>query len=448
MEDVGRVQGLDVSIVGTLGCLFSWVLGAETLLRKPHRLLALSVATLFFLLLAVGASPQSSGDDEDSPEPTQERPPDEEVPPSTTVLGGPGIEVTSSDGRYLMHLWFRGQFRYSKPFDSDPITAEDFDAPSESSFNVRRARVKLGGHVYQPWLNYYLEYDFPSNRLLDLRFTLSRIPWLQLRMGQWKATYNRERVDSSGRQQFVERSIVNREFTLDRQVGAMVAGHLGTSTVADSWYSVGVFNGNGRGATNDDDSMMWMARYEWHFLRRELPFSQSDFEYHEQPTATLSFATAANRSPFTRFSSSGGGQLDGFEEGQPGQYDLRQFLEEFALKYRGFSVQHELHWKTVEDRVNETTTRLRGSYAQAGYLPWARSGSALEPLELAVRYAWVDPDTSLPQDTRTELTFGANWFFSGHDNKVTLDASRLTLEQEDGPRLVDSRVRLQWDISF
>jgi phosphate-selective porin len=401
-----------------------------------------------FLLLTAGATAQSSDDDDKQSAPTREQPPDEEAPPGVAVLGSTGLEASSPDGRYVMHLWFRGQFRYSYPFDADPTTAEDFEAAAESSFSVRRARVKLGGNVYQPWLKYYFEYDFPSTRLLDLHFTISRIPWLQLRVGQWKATYNRERVDSSGKQQFVDRSIVNREFTLDRQVGLMVGGHLWRGSPADAWYMVEVFNGNGAGTSNDDASMMWMARYQWQFFGRDLPFSQTDVEYHEQPAASLSFATMKNRSPFTRFSSDGGAQLDGFEDGETGQYDLRQFLEEAAFKYRGFSFQHELHWKEVQDNLNGVTTDLRGTYAQIGYLPWARSGSLFKPLELAFRYAWVDPNTSLPQDDRTEMSFAANWFFAGHNNKVTFDVSRLTLEQHDGPRLEDHRARLQWDISF
>ena len=44
---------------------------------------------------------------------------------------------------------------------------------------------------------------------------------------------------------------------------------------------------------------------------------------------------------------------------------------------------------------------------------------------------------------------GANWFFKGHNNKVTVDFSHLTvddsfLQQSDS----DNRVRVQWDVSF
>ncbi len=371
--------------------------------------------------------------------------PDAEVP--RVGIGKGGIEVSSPDGSYKMHLWFRAQIRYSYPFDDAPTTPEGFEG-SSSSIDLRRIRIKLAGNVYRPWLKYYFEYDFKS-RLLDVELTVARYPWLQFRVGQWKVNYNRERVDSSGKQQFADRSIVNREFTVDRQPGAMVGGHLFPGRLADSWYFAGLFNGNGSNESNDDGSMMWMARYQWQFLKRDLPFSQTDVEFHEKPAASLAFATLGNQSPYTRFATSGPGQLDGFAPGETGQYDLLQFLEETAFKYRGFSFQHELHWKRVEDNKNLTTTNLRGSYFQAGYLPWARTpGHRLSPLELAARYAWVDPDTTLDDDRSTELTFGANWFFEGHENKATLDLSRLTLEQPGAPELSDFRIRLQWDISF
>lgn len=390
------------------------------------------------LLLALQPTPQPAA-------PTPE--PDEELPPIKASLGRGGLDVSSADGRYRMHLWFRAQVRYSHPFDDAPTTAEGFEETA-SSIDVRRIRIKLSGNVYRPWLKYYFEYDFIS-RLLDVELSVVRYPWLQFRVGQWKVNYNRERVDSSGKQQFADRSIVNREFTVDRQPGAMVAGHLFKGRLADSWYFAGLFNGNGSNSSNDDGSMMWMARYQWQFLKRDFHFSQTDVEFHEKPAASLAFAALGNRSPYTRFATSGAGQLDGFAPGVPGQYDLLQFLEEAAFKYRGFSFQHELHWKKVEDRVNLTTTDLRGSYTQAGYLPWARkAGHPLEPLEIAGRYAWVDPDVTLDQNSRTELTFGANWFFDGHDNKATLDLSRLTLEEPGAPELSDVRLRLQWDISF
>ena len=91
--------------------------------------------------------------------------------------------------------------------------------------------MKIGGHGFQPWLRYYFEVDLqPSRdyddsssssnaRVIDWRLDIAKWDWGGIRVGQWKVDLNRERVDSSGRQQFVERSIANRVFTMDRQVG-------------------------------------------------------------------------------------------------------------------------------------------------------------------------------------------------------------------------------------
>lgn len=65
-----------------------------------------------------------------------------------------------------------------------------------------------------------------------------------------------------------------------------------------------------------------------------------------------------------------------------------------------------------------------------------------------VRHAWVDSDTERVGDTRRESTLAFNWFLAGHDNKITLDSSVLTLQQPSADHLSDARVRLQWDLSF
>ena len=228
----------------------------------------------------------------------------------------------------------------------------------------------------------------------------------------------------------------------------MVGGQLFSGRRVESRYYFGVFNGAGAGAANDDSSMMVVGRYQWHVFGRVLGYAQSDIERSEKPLGTLAIGASRNRSRYTRFSGSGGGQLDGFEPGEPGQYRLRQLVEEIAFKYRGFSLQHELHWKEVHDRSSEETTRLGGVYVQAGYFLNGLSERLPSPLEVAVRYARVDPDTATAADERDEWTVAVNWFFAGHDNKLTFDASRLTLFDTSASRLTERRVRAQWDISF
>ena len=362
--------------------------------------------------------------------------------------GDKGFEFTSGDGNYLMQIQFRGQFRMAYPTDSDPIELSDFQE-EQLYMRVNRARMKFGGHAFNPSLKYYLEYDFFGGNLLDFRLMLDKLPYIKLMVGQWKARYTRERIISSGRQQTVERSIINRPFTIDRQQGVAVYGRLKGRGLADVSYWFSVFMGTGRGARdNDDKNPMFMTRWQWNFMGEPLEFSGSDVKYHKKLTAILALAGVTNRSPYTRFSTAGGGQLVGFEEGVDGQYRVNQLLEETAGKYRGFSWQQELHWKEINDKVNITTTELMGNLIQLGYFPHYKWKKVPKKLEIHARHAFYDPDILEDSDFQQEFSAGFNWFFNGHLNKLTLEYSYLFYSLETDQLQKGSRVRLQWDVSF
>lgn len=357
------------------------------------------------------------------------------------------LEFERADGNYKMTLQWRVQLRAFTPFNAPPRTGAGLESRDEPGFRVRRARMKVGGHAYQPWLEYYFEWDFPSSRLLDYRLTVG-VPKAQVRFGQWKVNYSRERVSSSGDQQFVERSIVNRAFTLDRQVGVMLFGHLFQGSPADVRYYGGMFNGTGRGSSYaDDGALMYLGRLEWQPLGRDPGLAGGDLGRRTQPALTIAGALSTNRSEFTRFSGSGGGQLDGFEGGTDGRYRLNQAMVETAFKYRGFSWQHETHLKTVDDRDTGVETDITGSYAQAGFFFAEVLDFVPDPLELGARWARVDGGPEGANTDRREIGGVANWYFADHKNKVTLDVHRLTAEGDggDGSRW---RARVQWDISF
>ncbi|MCB1022545.1 MAG: porin, partial [Acidobacteria bacterium] len=329
-------------------------------------------------------------------------------------------------------------------------------ASGEDNLGLKRARFKMEGHVAKPWLTYKIEHDLVGNRLLDARFTVAKWKWLQFSAGQWKAEYSRERVDSSGKQQFAERSIVNRAFTVDRQKGVMLHGRVGEDQWWDSQYFSGVFSGNGRGfrqpaltqQSHDDGGALWVNRYQWNALGGGVGFSQSDLERTRKPALSLAVASARNRSRYTRFSSSGGGQLDGFSAGAPGQYSIRQELVEAAFKYRGFSTQNEYHWKSVRDNLSGRLTPLRGMVLQAGYFPSEAWAAIPRQLEVGVRKAFVDPNANVARDRQREIALVVNWFFEGHNDKLTFDVSRYSLVRQTGAELGDVQVRAQWELTF
>jgi phosphate-selective porin OprO/OprP len=411
---------------------------------------------------------QDQGGAEASAEPAVSEP-RMELDDNTMVAthGGSGFTFESNDGNWSTELQWRAQLRATSPIDGDPRSLSAFNQEDKVNFEARRLRMKIGGHGYQPWLQYYFEIDMQpfrdaddsvvssSAQVIDWRADIAKWSWGGIRVGQWKVDLNRERVDSSGRQQFVERSIATRVFTIDRQVGIQLRGRAFAETRADLRWWTGVFNGEGKGTRNYNSDLMYMARLQWNFLGRDLSFRQTDVEYTDKPTGSLAIAGFTNTGVCTRWSSSGCGSLDGFQSpltADPDQFDIDQTMQEFAFKYRGLSIQQEYHEKNIRDNSDGSRHELTGGYMQAGYFFHNIFDAVPAPLEFALRFAEVNEPNSVDrsfENTRREYTLGANWFFNGHNNKLTVDLSRLTLD--DGRVGLDdseNRLRLQWDVSF
>lgn len=356
-----------------------------------------------------------------------------------------GLYLVSDDGQSSAHIDLRVQSRFSSVnYDID------FGNPNSDSKDLyfNRVRFKMGGKLGASWLKYYMEYDFVKPALLDLWIAPKVSTALHFRIGQYKVPYNRERFDSSGKQSFVERSIVTPPFTLDRQIGVTAMGRLFQEEVMDSNYYVGLFFGTGRdGEWKSQGSPMVFGRWQWNIFQQVLPFSRSDISRHQKPAASLSIAATSYKGPFTKFSTSGAEALPGFEIGESSQYAVNQSMIEFALMYKGFALQSEYHYKHIDDRINATTSKLSGYYIDVGYFFSELIEEVPKPLEIIARYARVDSDALSTQLNETELAFGANWYFYGHRNKLTFDVSRRTNENM-GEYEHSWDTRFQWDVSF
>jgi len=362
-----------------------------------------------------------------------------------------GFQFTSPDNNFQLQIAGRVQFRYAFPSDQDPLTFDDFSIPKEHVFKINRARLKIGGHAYKPWLKFYLEYDVSVNRLLDYRVMVEKWPWLNIKAGQWKVEYTRERSISSGKQQMMERSIINRPFTIDRQQGVSIYGRIDEGGLLDFNYHFSALTGTGRGAReNDDKKLMYVGKVFWNFLGDGPPVSGSDLKHQEKPQASLALAGATNTSPYTRFSSSGGGSLEGYEMGEPGQYEVGQWVLETAFQYKSFSWQSEYHRKRIIDNINTGRTHMSGFYGQGGYIVNHQDAAKGKPLyEVAARYGYYQPELSVPNNSEEEYALAFNCFFNGHANKLTADVTYFDFDEMSLNREASSwRFRVQYDFSF
>lgn len=364
------------------------------------------------------------------------------------ITKGKGFEFHFFEDQYLLQIDFRGQFRASYPYDAFPIISDDFN-DDETTIGISRARIKIGGHVYKSYYTFYLEQDIKGANLLDFRVQIEKYAFLKLRVGQWKARYTRERVISSGKQQGLERSLINRVFTIDRQQGISLFGNLDGGGAANFSYWTSIFTGMGRGSSNNDDNnLMYLLRFQWNPNGEFVRFSGSDLEYHKKFVSSIAFAGVTNTSAYTAFSTRGGEQLFGFEPGEDGQYKVDQLLFETAFKYRGISWQQELHYKNIDDKVNLEQTTLIGNYFQIGYFFYYAFPKFPKSLEIFARQAFYDANIDMAGNNNYEYTIGCNWFFKGHKNKLTFDYSYIEYNEFDPTFESGNRFRLQWDISI
>ncbi|NVK57716.1 MAG: porin [Alteromonadaceae bacterium] len=351
-----------------------------------------------------------------------------------------------------MQIQGRIQTRFATPSDSQPTALEDYASYSAggNEFGINRARLKIKGHAYQPWLKFAIEHDFVNSRLLTYTVNVEKYDWLKFKAGQWKFEFSRERSISSGGQQMLDRSIINRIFTIDRQQGAAIYGDLGGQGLTSLSYWLGIGTGNGLGSNkNDGGDPLYYGRLQWNITGKNFGFKASDLKFSETLQANVAIAYSSNESAFTRFSSSAGGQLEEFEAGVANQYKLDQYNIDFAIKYRGLSAQGEYHEKTVTDSANNSAeTDYQGYYVQAGYFGHAYFDWWPAPLELAARYATYEEVDNLFDEQHFEKAIAANWFFNGHSNKLTADITQFDIEQTGLGTVDEVRYRLQWDLSF
>src|SRR4029079_16089009 len=133
-------------------------------------------------------------------------------------------------------------------------------------FRLRRARISLTGDFAEQF-DFKLEGDFANSDGLnanrtafeatDIFINWHQFPWAQVKMGQWKAPFGLEQITPDTTLYTAERTLPTGAITPERQVGIQLWG----KPFATIWpgqadaltYYAGIFNGNGRNITNNDN---------------------------------------------------------------------------------------------------------------------------------------------------------------------------------------------------
>ncbi len=271
---------------------------------------------------------------------------------------------------------------------------------------------------------------------------------LSLWAGQTKLPGNRERVVSSQELQFVDRSRVNANFNIDRDIGFQLHHHfkLGPVLIRDI---ISISQGEGRNVLSGAH-----GGYDYTGRIEVLPFGAftndgdyvgSDIFREEDPKLSVGASFDHNRNAIREEGNTGGFL--------PNDRDLSSLHMDMMFKYQGFSLMSEYAQRDALNPVlydpastgpGDPPRRLgafytgRGWVAQAGYL-------FRNDLEIAGRFTMIRPEDITARPDIDEYTLGLSRYIVDHHLKIQSDLSYIERSFASDPRF---RFRLQTEVSF
>jgi phosphate-selective porin OprO/OprP len=379
---------------------------------------------------------------------------------------GEGFELATADGKYALRIRARLQIRY------DAEVPHVKGEPSTHLLQIRRARLQFTGNVFGKHNRYYIQLGFAPRDMLgglvegseQIRYNPvrdARLEFTYLRdatvwVGQMKVPFSRQRVISSGNQQFVDRSSVNEEFNLDRDIGLQLRSD-DVAGLGKLKYAAGLFLGDGRNAYQlTRTGVLVVGRVSVHPLGEFKDESEADLERMRRPGLSLGGAYAYHDD------APGDRGIHGVRPADGGTTDLHNATADLMFKWRGLSVASAFHVRRARrrnpgDAVDAEGMPVPVAAPRDGLGFFTQVGYLLPPidLELAARYSFVrgrrGAVTSLVD--RDELGGGLSYYFIGHNLKLQLDYFRVwDASLGATPRAAiaagDDRVRLQLQLAF
>ena len=374
---------------------------------------------------------------------------------------GKGLyNVVAKDNSYSMKFAIRMQSLYIGDWN---VNEEDGISAGNSQFLVRRARLKFGGFAFSPKVKYKVELGLSNRDLGKANSRTNEAPkmildavvmWnfyknFTLWAGQTKLPGNRERVVSSANLQLVDRSKLNSNFNIDRDMGAQLRHHFKLGKNFDVREMFSVSQGEGRNVTDVN-----LGGYQYTSRLEVLPFGKfaskgdyvgGDQKREEKPKLALG-GTYDMHDRAVKTKSNQGSYMEN-DEGYF-ETDVTTIFADMMFKYRGISMMAEYAVRTAAQdsalnvdgsKTGDVVAVGSGMNFQMGYL-------FKKNWEVAGRYTLTEWDKVVTgKEAQTQYTLGVSKYFKGHKLKVQSD---ITYSETVGSLNNDLIYRLQFDLHF
>lgn len=359
----------------------------------------------------------------------------------TVYKVGDGLSI--GDGDNLLHIQGRVQGRFT--------FQKNEGVPATDGFAIQRGRIKVDGFTLEKKLKFAFQMDLATRArattatvctnaactstasavtaesttglatLNDYYVDWTPVSWLGLQFGQFKVPFLMQELTSSGKQQFVDRSLATGFFNLSRDIGLNVHGDVLDKKLN---YSVFFMNGDGANTLNRNNrALMAGTRIEVPILG-EYKTSESDTDNSQEHNLGVGIAYAFNES----VAAIQNGTIAADTKTSHGTLDL-------GYKYKGWSFQGAM----MLSRSHEGTRLTNWGYnTQVGYFIIPKL------FEVAVKTnGSIFSDALVDQ---FEHAVALNYFVKGHGIKWQNDFSLL--QNNRGQDLNDFRARSQVQVIF
>ena len=333
------------------------------------------------------------------------------------------ITFTTADSTAVVNMGFRmqGLATYSSSNSGEDIMLNGL---------IRRMRLKFDGYVLSPKFGYKLELAL-SNRdmgnrrdemqvgnspklVLDAVFKYNLNSHHSIWFGQTKLPGNRERVISSQKLQFVDRSAVNGRFNIDRDFGLWY-WYKRKDIKVPMVFALAVTRGEGRNITiANERGLSYSGRieiYPFGNFTSKGDYFGADLKREQKPKLAIGVSFCHNDQ-----TDRSAGQLGSFVSDSIGPLynTLQTTFIDAMFKFKGFSLMTEYANRTVSKSIDGFSSGT-GFVVQSGYIFYKN-------LELAVRYTDVDLYTAGDQSLDyLEYTIGLSNYILDHKLKWQCD---------------------------
>lgn len=377
---------------------------------------------------------------------------------SDTKFGKGLINFVAKDSSFSVNFAPRIQGRFNTQWDHD---GESYGS-AEQNFSIRRARLKFGGFAYSPKLKYKIELGI-SNRdvsggnqfnrdtpriILDAVIMWNFYENFELWAGQTKLPGNVERVVSSANMQLIDRSLLNSNFNIDRDVGIQLRHE--TNLGGDFWTreKVAISQGEGRNITEGNiGGLQYTGRLEllpFGKFASKGDYSQGDLKREQKPKLMIAATYDYNNNAVKTRSNLGSYMF--LEDGSLFETNITTFFADAMFKYKGFAVMTEYAYRdadapiAVEEDGTPTGAIVRVGNAlnlQASYL-------FKNNYEITNRYTTTNFQSVTGRAPQEQFTVGVSKYIVGHKLKVQADVSYTALDGNEDNIMVRTGFELHF----